>query len=300
MPVIGFLSTRSPNESAIGDVAAFQTGLGENGYVVGHNVAIDYRWAEGRYDRLPALAAELVRQPLALLATAGGTPSALAAKAATATIPIVFNTGDDPVKLGLVASLNRPGGNATGVNTFVVTLIAKQVELIHEMCPKASVIGLLANPNNPTLADTRGVSAAADAVGLKLVVVQSVTENDFESAFANLVRRPIGALLVPSDSLFNSRQQQLVALAARHALPAIYAFREFTAAGGLMSYGTSITDGYRQCGVLASRILKGDKPADLPVMQPTKFDFAINLKTAKTLGLNVPPTLLATADEVIE
>jgi putative ABC transport system substrate-binding protein len=300
MPVIGFLSARSPGESAQ-HVGAFQRGLSEGGYVEGQNVAIEYRWADGQYDRLPMLASEFVARRVTVIAATGGNVSGLAAKAATPTIPIVFIVGDDPVTLGLVTSLNRPGGNVTGMSVFTTELGAKRLELLHELMPKAAVIGFLINPNYQDSArEAVAVQAASRALGRQILVVNASDEREIVAAFGSLAQQQVGALLVDADTLFVSRRDQLVALAARHSMPAIYDLRDFVAAGGLMSYGTSLADGYRQVGVYVGRILKGEKPADLPVQQPTKFELAINLKTAKTLGLTIPPSLLAIADEVIE
>jgi putative tryptophan/tyrosine transport system substrate-binding protein len=300
IPVVGFVSSRSPNESASA-VAAFRQGLTEAGYVEGQNVDLAFRWAEGQYDRLPALAADLARRQVAVIFATGGNPPAFAAKAATATIPIVFITGSDPVEVGLVASLNRPGSNVTGVSLFTSLLVAKRLELLREMVPTASTIAFLVNPNNSNAQpDTRVAQTAAGGFGQQLVVLGAGTENDIDAAFETLVQWRANALLVNTDSFFLARRTQLVALAARHAVPTIHDLREFTAAGGLMSYGTNLADAYRQGGTYVGRILKGEKPANLPVVQPTKFDLVINLKTAKALGLEIPPTLLARADEVIE
>jgi putative tryptophan/tyrosine transport system substrate-binding protein len=300
MPVVGFLSSGFRESDAF-RVTPFRQGLAEVGYVEGQNVAIEYRWAEGQNDRFPALAADLIRRQIVVI-FAGGTAPTLAAKAATTTIPIVFNTGGDPVEIGLVASLNRPGGNVTGVSFLNNALTGKQLELLHELVPNAAVIGFLVNPNNPILAesDTRNVRAAARALGLQVHILHAGTDRDFDTVFATLVQLRAGALLIAGDGFFNSRMERLAALATRHALPAMYQLREFAGAGGLISYGTSITDAYRQAGIYAGRILKGDKPAELPVIQPTKFELVINLKIAKALGLTVPLIMQMTADEVIE
>jgi putative ABC transport system substrate-binding protein len=300
MPVIGFLSSRSPGESA-GVVAAFLQGLRETGFVEGQNVLIAFRWAEGHYDRLPALAADLIDLRAAVLFAAGGPPSALAAKAATPTIPIVFSAVNDPVQLGLVASLNRPGGNVTGMSLFASELWAKVVELLKELVPAATVIAYLVNPSNPSaeMYSKAGV-AAARALGIQVHVLNASTEHDLEETFASLVKLGAGGLVVPNEPFFDSQRDRIVALSARYAVAAVYNIREYVVAGGLMSYGTSLTDSYRRASIYAGRILKGEKPADLPVMQPTKFELVLNLKTAKALGLTVPPTLLARADEVIE
>jgi putative ABC transport system substrate-binding protein len=299
-PVIGFISTRTSGDSAA-VVAAFHQGLNEAGYSDRRNVAIEYRWAEGQYDRLPALVADLVRSKVSVIVSAGGDPAAQAAKAATATIPIVFVTGTDPVKAGLVSSFNRPSGNLTGVHVFLVGLGAKRLGLLHDLVPKAGLIAVLANPNlAPVGSDLRDVQEAAGSLGLKLHVLRAGTEPEIDNAFATMMRERADAVLVAADPFFTSRRDQIVALAARHAIPAIYELREYTAAGGLISYGTSLTDGYRQVGVYTGKILKGAKPGDLPVLQPTKLDLIINLKTAKTLGIAIPPGVLAIADEVIE
>jgi putative ABC transport system substrate-binding protein len=299
MPVIGFLhSNSSVATTTQGTLAAFQRGLSEAGYVEGRNVAIEYRWAAGRYDLLPALAADLVGRKVDLI-LAGGPPAARVAKNATSTIPIVFSVGTDPVADGLVASLARPGGNLTGVTLLATDTTAKRLELLSELVPKARAIALLVNPNSGTswLDD---VQKAADAKGMQFHVLKAATESEIDTAFATIVQLHADALVVGDDPFFVAQDQQLVALAARHALPAAYQFRVFAADGGLISYGVSLTDAYREAGIYAGRILKGAKPADLPVQAPTKFELVINLKTAKALGLDVPPTLLAGADELIE
>jgi putative ABC transport system substrate-binding protein len=300
MPVIGFISSRAPNESGSA-VVAFRQGLAEVGYTEGQNVDIAFRWAEGRYDRLPTLAADLTRRPVAVIFATGGNPAAFAAKAATATIPIVFITGSDPVEVGLVASLNHPGSNVTGVSLFTSLLVAKRLELLRELVPTATIIAFLVNPNNSNAhPDRRVAHDAAARFGQQLVDISARTEEDIDAAFAILIRRQANALLVNTDSFFLTRRNQIAALAARHAVPAIHDLREYTAAGGLASYGTNLADAYRQGGAYVGRILKGEKPANLPVVQPTKFDLVINLKTAKALGIQIPDKLLALADEVIE
>jgi len=300
MPLIGFLSSRSPGESA-GVVAAFRQGLTETGFVEGQNLTIAFRWAEGRYDRLPALAAELVSLRVAVLYAAGGPPAALAAKAATSAIPIVFSAASDPVGLGLVASLNRPGGNVTGMSLFASDLWAKNVELLKELVPTASVMAYLVNPSTPNVADyLKGAAEAASALGIDIHLLNASTEREIDEAFASLAKLRAGGLIVPNEPFLDSQRERITALAARYAVPALYNLREYVVAGGLASYGPSLPDSYRRAAMYAGRILKGEKPADLPVQVPTKFELVINLKTAKMLGLMVPPTLLARADEVIE
>jgi ABC-type uncharacterized transport system substrate-binding protein len=279
----------------------FRKGLGEVGYVEGRNLIIEYRWADDHYDRLPSLAAELVSRQVSVIVTGNATAAALAAKTATSTIPIVFTVGADPVQFGLVASLNRPGGNVTGVSFLSNLLVAKQVGLLQELVPAAFEFGLLLNPNNPNAeSDTRNAEAAAASLGRKIHVVYVSSERDLGTAFAALIERRVAALAMGPDALFVGQRDQLVALAARHAIPTIYTNRLYADAGGLMSYGASQLDAYRQAGMYVGRILAGERPADLPVVQPTKFELVINLSTAKALGITVPPTLLARADEVIE
>jgi putative ABC transport system substrate-binding protein len=299
MPVIGYLSGGTPE--TLGHLAAaFRQGLSEVGYVEGRNVTIDYRWAADQNERLPALAAELVRRKVALI-YAQAPPSALAAKAATTTIPIVFTTGGDPVQSGLVASIGRPGGNITGATLFTTVLVAKRLELLLELVPKAVMIALLVNPTSANAdPDTRELQAAAAKLRLQFRVLSAATERDIDTNFESFVQQRADGLVLSTDVFFTDRRNQIVALAARHAMPAIYYFREFATAGGLMSYGTRIADANHQAGIYAGRILKGEKPADLPIVQPTKFELVINLKTAKALGLTVPPALLTSADEVIE
>jgi len=299
MPVIGFLHFGSPGPYAP-YVAGFQRGLIETGYVEGQNAAIEYRWTEGQYDRLPALAADLVGHKVDVI-VAVSSPSALAAKSATSMIPIVFAGVSDPVGIGLVASLARPGGNVTGFSLFNVELTPKRLELVSELAPQAGVIALLVNPNNPQIDSVmRDVQEAASAKRVQLPILKANTDGEIDAAFATLVELQAGALVVQSDPFFGSRREQLVALASRYAVPAIYAFREFAASGGLISYGPSLTYALRQVGIYAAKILNGEKPADLPVQQPTTFELVVNLKAAKALGLTVPPSILARADEVIE
>jgi putative tryptophan/tyrosine transport system substrate-binding protein len=298
IPVVGFLSGRSPAESA-GEVAAFRKGLLETGYAEPDNVIIDFRWAGERFDRLPALASELIHRPVAVIAALGG--SASAAKAATTTIPIVFGTGLDPVETGLVASLNRPGGNVTGATFLSAALGAKRLGLLRDLAPGAEVIALLVDPGKSVgQVQIRDVQEAARALGQSLVVLDGGSDEKIEAGFAALAPQRVGALLVGGDPFFDTRRERLVALAAQHRVPAIYHFREYVLAGGLMSYGTSITDMYRLVGLYVGRILKGEKPANLPVMQVTKFEFVINRKTAKALGVKISDNLLTLADEVIE
>ena len=299
MPVIGFLSARSPEESAH-LVAAFQSGLADNGYIAGQTVLIEYRWALGQYDRLPTMAADLVRRPVAVLATVGGEPAAMAAKTETSTIPIVFAM-DDPVKQGLVESFNRPGGNATGMAVLSPDLEAKRLGLLHELVPQASTIGVLLNPNFPPAQhQLEEVQIAAQATNLQILALRASTDRDIDEAFDRLIKQRIPALSVASDPFFDTRRDKLIGLAARYAVPTIYQFREYPAAGGLISYGIDIANVYRRIGIYVGRILKGAKPADLPVMQPTKFELVLNLKTAKTLHLAIPSGVFSIADEVIE
>jgi putative ABC transport system substrate-binding protein len=299
MPMIGFLGSASPKPYAP-MVAAFRQGLKEKGYVEGQTVAIEYRWANAQYDRVPAMAAELASRQVAVIAA--NTPGVQAVKAAVTTIPIVFTTGGDPVQSGLVASLNRPGGNVTGVTTLNVEVAPKRLQWAHELVPTATNIAVLVNPTNPnTETELRDLQSAARALALQLHVLHASTERDFNTAFATLPQLRAGALVISgTDTFLISRSEQLAALSVRHAVPTIFQFREFAASGGLMSYGGSITDSYRLAGVYTGRILKGEKPADLPVIQATKVELIINLKTAKALGIELPPTLLARADEVIE
>jgi putative ABC transport system substrate-binding protein len=302
MPIVGFLGAASPDQPAIiRNLVGFREGLSEAGQVDGQNVAIEYRWAEGQYDRLPALAADLVARKVNVVIAGGGTVTARAAQAATSTIPIVFMGGGDPVKDGLIKSLNHPGGNITGVNQFASELIAKRLELLREMVPKVAAIGTLTNPTNPNSEpELRDLQAAATALGCVMYVASATTEREIEAALERIVAHRAGALVVGTDALFVSRRAQVTSLAARHVRPASYTIKEYTEAGGLMSYGANRADLWRQVGVYAGRILKGESAADLPVLQPTKFELVINLKTAKALGLTVPQSLLARADEIIE
>ncbi len=301
LPVIGILATASPEANAA-RLRAFREGLLVAGYVEGQNASIEYRWAEEEGARMSGLAAQLIEHQVAVIVAAGGTASALAAKAATTSIPIVFGIGGDPVDLGLVASLNQPGGNVTGVTSLNVEVAPKRLELMHELLPSVTVMALLVSPVVPRYAETtiRLSQAAADAVGLRLHVLRASTEVDFDAVFESLIKLRAGALVIAPDNLFTAHSEQLAALTVSHALPAIYEFRRFVAAGGLLSYGSSETEYYRLVGTYAARILKGDKPADLPVQRSTKVELMVNLKTAKALGRNVPQTLLARADEVIE
>jgi putative ABC transport system substrate-binding protein len=300
MPVIGYLSARSPDDTTH-LLAAFRRGLAENGYVEGRNVTIEYRWALGHYDRLPTMAVELVRVPATVIASTGGDPAALAAKAATSTVPIVFAIGGDPVKLGLTASYNRPGGNATGMSILNSELEPKRLGLMLELVPQATAIGVLLNPSFPLFdGQRRDVQEAARAHGLDIRVLAADSDAEIETAFETVAQQRMAALLVGGSPFFDTRRDKLIALAARNAVPAIFEFREFAVAGGLMSYGIDIAAAYRQVGIYVGQILKGAKPADLPVQQPTKFELVINIKTAKALSLEIPSKLLALADEVIE
>ena len=300
LPVIGFLNAES-RQGYAQPLAAFLKGLGESGYEDGRNVAIEYRWAEGQTDRLPAMAADLVHRQVAVIA-ATTTPAALAAKAATATIPIVFESATDPIRVGLVASLSRPGGNVTGITQTNAEVAPKLLEMLHELLPSTRIVGLLINPTNPALADTQKKEffAAAQTLGVELHVLNASTENDFDAVFASLIESKAGGLVISTDPFFTSQSERLAALATRNAVAAVYKGREFAVAGGLLSYGTDIADTFRLAGVYTGRILKGDKPADLPVQQATKVELIINSKTAKTLGITFPLTLLGRADEVIE
>jgi putative ABC transport system substrate-binding protein len=300
MPVIGFLSSRSPHEADY-VVAAFHRGLREGGYSEGQNVGIEYRWAEGQYDRLPELAVDLVRRKVALIASTGGIGAAIAAKQATSTIPIVFTVGDDPIKHGLVASFSRPGGNVTGIYTFISAIEAKRFGLLRETVPTTGSIAVLLNPSYLGFdVQLKDLQEAARAVGQQIGVFNASSEADIHDAFRAVARLPAAALLVGADPFFNGRREQLVTLAAHYSIPAMYELREYVLAGGLMSYGTNLADAYRQVGNYAARVLKGDKPADLPVVQSSKFELVVNLKTAKALRQTIPPGVLAIADEVIE
>jgi len=300
MPVIGFLSIRSSEESAP-SVAAFRQGLSESGYVEGQNVTIVFRWAEGQYERLPALAADLVSRKVSVITAVGGDPSPIAAKSATSTIPIVFGIGSDPVRVGLVESFNRPGGNITGVTLLTNAMEPKRLGLLRELAPGVAVVGALVNPNFPPAAQqAHDIQEAARAIGQRIIVANSSGDDGLESAFVSLVRDGIGALLVASDPYFDTRRDRIVSFAARQRLPAIYQFRDWAVAGGVLSYGVSITDAYRQFGLYTAQILRGTKPEDLPVQQVTKFELIINLKTAKALGIAISDNLLSLADEVIE
>jgi putative ABC transport system substrate-binding protein len=300
IPLIGFLHSASPGPFATA-VDGFRQGLSETGFIEGQNVAIEYRWAEGQYDRLPALAADLVGRQVSVIVAVAGNAPALAAKAATTSIPIVFVSGGDPVSGGLVASLNRPGGNVTGVSWVATALVLKQLELLHRSVGNPALIGALVNPSYPDHGlQLEELREGANAINQEINVVQAATAHDVDMAFVSLVQKGANALIVVNDPFFVSRRDQIVALAVRHRMPAMYFSREFAAAGGLLSYGASLVDAARQGGIYTGKILKGEKPTDLPVMQSTKFEFVINLKTAKDLGLEIPPTVLATADEVIE
>jgi putative ABC transport system substrate-binding protein len=300
-PVIGFLNSASPD--AFAHLAqAFRDGMREMGYTESKNVAVEYRWAEGRFDTLPDLAVNLVGRQVAAIVATGGEPSALAAKRATQSIPIIFLMGENPIEAGLVASFNRPGGNVTGITLFAFAAVGKRTELAHELIPRSAAIALLLNSRSPIITESerRSVETTAAALGRKIQNLYAGSESEIEAAFQAAMQQRIGALIVSGDAFFTNRRNQIVALAAHHAMPAIYGWREYIAAGGLMTYGARLSDGYRQTGIYTGRVLKGNNPADLPVLQPTKFEFVLNLKTAKTLGLEIPPTLLARADEVIE
>ena len=298
---IGFLGSESPDAWA-GRLQELQRGLSESGFVEGQNLSVEYRWAQGRNERLPSMAADLVREQVKVIIAPGSTPAALAAQAATKTIPIVFEIASDPVELGLVSSLSKPGGNVTGVTTLNLEIGPKRLELLHNVIPSAKVIGLLINPTNPRLAEqnVKSIQSAGRTFGLEMHALQASTEDEFGSAFEELKTIRAGGLMIAADPFFSSHVVQLAALSIRHAVPSVYQFREFAAAGGLISYGTSFTKSFRTVGNYAGRILKGEKPADLPVQQPTQFELIINLKTAKALGFDLPPKLLALADEVIE
>jgi putative ABC transport system substrate-binding protein len=298
--LIGFLSVRSPDESAH-LLAAFRAGLAENGIIEGQNVSVEYRWARGEYDQLPALAAELVHIPVTMLVAVGGEPAARAAKAATTTIPLVTVFGTDPVKSGLIVSLSHPGGNVTGISNLSTAIEPKRIGLLHELVPQATAFGALLNPDVPTFGDQLAdIQAAAKTTGVELHAFRARTDRDIEAAFESITQQRIAALLVAADPFFNLRRYEIAALAARRGVPAMYSFRDYTVAGGLMSYGIDLPDTYRQAGVYAGRVLKGAKPAELPVLQPTKFEFVINLKAAKALGVKFSDNLLSLTDEVIE
>jgi ABC-type uncharacterized transport system substrate-binding protein len=300
MPAVGILASVSPGPYGR-FIEAIKQGLREVGYVEGRNVAIEYRWAGGQYDRLPQLATELVDRGVAVIILVGGGPTTAAAKAATATIPIVFNTGEDPVKTGSVAALNRPGGNATGISLLTVAMEAKRLQLLHELVPSAAVVAIIVNPNNPQAdQQLQELQAAARTLGVQVEAFKAGTPNEIDNAFANVVQRRAGALHMAGDAFFNTRKEQFIVLSARHALPTVFSLREFPAAGGLMSYGPSIANAYLQQGIYAGRILKGEKPAEMPVQQTVKVELVINVQTAKTLGLSIPLPLLGRADEVIE
>jgi ABC-type uncharacterized transport system substrate-binding protein len=300
MPVVGFLSSRSPAEAA-SDLSAFRRGLGQTGYFEGKNVTIEYRWAEGHYDRLPVMAAELVARQVAAIAAVGGEPSGLAAKAVTTTIPIVCSLGGDAVKAGLVTQLNRPGGNITGVSILGAEMGPKRLELAHQLIPKATALAVLINPKySPGLAEARDMDVAAHSLGLQLTVLDASGESEIDRAFAVFAEHKLDALIINTDPFLLGQRQQIVQLAARHNIPAVYFLREFVDAGGLMSYGPSVANSYRQVGIYVGRILQGENAGDLPVVQPTKFDLVINLRTASALGLEIPTNLLVSADEVIE
>jgi putative ABC transport system substrate-binding protein len=299
-PVIGFLSARSPSEST-GVVGAFLDGLRETGFVDGRNLRIEYRWAEGRYERLPAMARELVASRVSLLFAAGGPPAVFAAKAATSAIPIVFSGTSDPVRLGFVSSLSRPGGNVTGMSFFTLTTIGKSFELLRELVPNATDVAYLLNPSNPGAREqTKEAEAAANALGVRLHVLKASTNEELDTAFAGVARLRVGGIVVPGEAFFDSHRDRIVALSKRHAVTTICPWRDYVVAGGLISYGSSLTDSYRRAGIYAGRILKGERPADLPVQQPTKLELVVNLKTARTLGLTIPQSVLLRADEVIE
>jgi len=300
MPVVGFLHSASPEPNA-NRVAGFRKGLGEAGYVEGQNVAIEFRWAAGQDDRLPDLVGDLIRRRVAVIATPGSTPASLAAKTATTTIPIVFAIGSDPVAMGLVASLNRPGGNVTGVSFQSVELMAKRLGMLRELAPGANRFVALVNPNTAYAeAEVKDLQTSASALGLPIEILRAGTGREIDAAFANLVQNPGGALLVGPDAVFNNRRAQIVTLAARNALPAIYFAREFAEIGGLMSYGPNVVNAFRETGIYVGRVLKGEKPTDMPVEQPTKFELVVNLNSARALGIAIPNTLLSLADEVIE